>query len=144
MDIFERLPAPGRKFLLAGKSGLNLTHAEPWSTFVTRYGEAVPHLASALDACRAEDLQAWSRHLGVDTFVGSSGRIFPTMMKASPLLRSWLRSLASAGVRLHTRHRFVGWNADGDLQFSTPDGDVLHRPDATVLALGGASWLLWA
>ena len=140
VDIFERLPAPGRKFLLAGKSGLNLTHAEPWSTFVTRYGEAAPHLASALDACRAEDLQAWSRHLGVDTFVGSSGRIFPTMMKASPLLRSWLRSLASAGVRLHTRHRFVGWNADGDLQFSTPDGDVLHRPDATVLALGGASW----
>ncbi|MGA0839751.1 MAG: TIGR03862 family flavoprotein [Pseudomonadales bacterium] len=107
---------------------------------MTRYREAAARLAPALDACRPEQLRAWSHALGVETFVGSSGRVFPTMMKGSPLLRSWLRALADAGVTLHTRHQFTGWSADGALCFSTPEGTVEKRPDATLMALGGGSW----
>ncbi|WP_181703887.1 TIGR03862 family flavoprotein [Chthonobacter albigriseus] len=140
VEIFEGMPTVGRKFLLAGKSGLNITHAEPYERFRTRFGAANADLAAALDAFPPEALIAWANGLGVETFAGSSGRVFPKAMKASPLLRAWLRRLAEAGVTIRTRHRWTGFAEDGALRFETPGGPLTARADAVVLALGGASW----
>ena len=140
VTIYDRMPSPARKFLMAGRGGLNLTHSEPVSAFLDRYGPARPFMERALARLSADDLQAWASGLGEETFVGSSGRVFPKSFKASPLLRAWLRRLAAKGVTLSTRHDFRGLNADGALRFATPDGDVHVKADAVLLALGGASW----
>jgi uncharacterized flavoprotein (TIGR03862 family) len=141
VTIYEAMPSAGRKFLMAGRGGLNLTHSEPLAAFLARYAEAMPHLAAAIDAFPPQALRDWSEALGQPTFVGSSGRVFPKAMKASPLLRAWLRRLDSMGVRLALRHRWTGWDGDDRLRFQTPDGERLIEPRAAVLALGGASWL---
>jgi uncharacterized flavoprotein (TIGR03862 family) len=140
VTLFDAMPSLGRKFLMAGKSGLNLTHAEPKAAFVSRYGESQAALAPLLDAFGADELRAWALDLGIETFVGSSGRVFPEGMKAAPLLRAWLHRLRVAGVRFQVRHRWLGWTADGRLRFATPEGERLFAADATVLALGGGSW----
>jgi hypothetical protein len=140
VTVFERMPSVGRKFLLAGRGGLNLTHSEPLDGFLARYREATPRLRAAIEAFPPEALRAWSEALGQSTFVGSSGRVFPKAMKASPLLRAWLRRLDQSGVRLALRHRWTGWSADGALCFETPGGLTSVKLDATVVALGGASW----
>jgi len=140
VTVFDRMPAAGRKFLLAGRGGLNLTHGEPFETFLGRYGAATPRLRDAIEAFPPETLRAWCEGLGQETFVGSSGRVFPKSLKASPLLRAWLRRLDAAGVVFKPRHRWTGWNDDGALTFETPTGVITERFDATVLALGGASW----
>ena len=134
------MPAAGRKFLLAGRGGLNLTHSEPLDRFLGRYGAALPRLRDAIEAFPPDMLRAWCEGLGQETFVGSSGRVFPKSLKASPLLRAWLRRLDAAGVVFKPRHRWIGWADDGALMFETPSGRVTERADATVLALGGASW----
>lgn len=140
VTVYERMPSVGRKFLLAGRGGLNLTHSEPLDQFLPRYREATPHLRAAIEALSPDALRAWSEGLGQLTFVGSSGRVFPQVFKASPLLRAWLRRLDQFGVRFALNHRWTGWSAKGDLQFQTPEGLASFRPDATVIALGGASW----
>jgi uncharacterized flavoprotein (TIGR03862 family) len=140
VTVFDRMPAAGRKFLLAGRGGLNLTHSEPLDAMLVRYGAATPHLRGAIEAFPPARLRAWCEELGQETFVGSSGRVFPKRMKASPLLRAWLRRLDAAGVVFKPRHRWSGWADDGALMFETPAGAVTERADATVLALGGASW----
>jgi len=139
VTVHDAMPSPARKLLLAGKSGLNLTHNEPWERFVGRYRPAAPMLLAALDAFRPADLVEWADGLGADCFVGSSGRVFPKAMKASPLLRAWLRRLADLGVTIRTRHRWTGFS-DHRLTFETPDGRLDIAPDAALLALGGASW----
>jgi uncharacterized flavoprotein (TIGR03862 family) len=138
--VYDAMPSAGRKFLLAGRGGLNLTHSEALPAFLARYGAAAPHLAPAIDAFSPERLRAWSEALGQPTFVGSSGRVFPQVFKASPLLRAWLRRLDAQGVQLRLRHRWTGWDGAGHLSFETPDGPVVVDARATVLALGGASW----
>jgi uncharacterized flavoprotein (TIGR03862 family) len=140
VQVFDAMSAPGRKFLLAGKSGLNLTHAEELGSFLGRFGAARAVLEPALRSFPPAAIRQWAAGLGTETFVGSSGRIFPAAMKASPLLRAWLARLHAAGVRLHLRHRWQGWNGQGALVFDTPDGRCEFGADATVLALGGASW----
>lgn len=140
VDVYDAMPSVGRKFLMAGKGGLNLTHAEPAAAFLSRYGPRQAEVAPWLAAFDAEALRAWARSLGVETFVGSSGRVFPSDMKAAPLLRAWLHRLRAAGVRFHMRHRWVGWDAAGGLRFATPAGDVAVHDAAAVLALGGGSW----
>lgn len=140
VTVFERMPSVGRKFLLAGRGGLNLTHSEPLDQFLPRYREATPHLRAAIEAFPPDALRAWSEGLGQPTFIGSSGRIFPQVFKASPLLRAWLRCLDQLGVRFALGHRWTGWSAKGFLQFETPEGLVSLKPDATIIALGGASW----
>jgi uncharacterized flavoprotein (TIGR03862 family) len=140
VDLYDAMPSVGRKFLLAGRGGLNLTHSEPDAQLRTRFGAAEPALRAALDAFGAEALRAWAADLGVATFVGTSGRVFPVDMKAAPLLRAWLHRLRAAGVQLHARHRWTGWADDGAMRFETPTGPVQTRPLAAVLALGGASW----
>lgn len=140
VTIYERMPSVGRKFLLAGRGGLNLTHSEPLDTFLARYRKAAPHLRAAIEAFPPDALRAWSEGLGQSTFVGSSGRVFPQVFKASPLLRAWLRRLDQLGVSFALRHQWMGWSANGELQFETPDGPTSLKPDATVIALGGASW----
>jgi len=137
--LFEAQPTVGRKFLMAGKSGLNITHAEARGEFDARYGGARAHLQAALDRFSAQALRDWCAELGVETFVGSSGRVFPRAMKASPLLRAWLARLNAQGVAIRPRHRWTGFAQDG-LRFDTPEGPVTERCDAVVLALGGASW----
>jgi uncharacterized flavoprotein (TIGR03862 family) len=139
VTIYEAMPTPARKFLLAGKSGLNITHAEDYAAFRTRFGAASRRLAPALDAFRPDDVRTWAMELGTETFVGSSNRVFPKAMKASPLLRVWLRRLEAEGVRINTRHRWSGF-AEGGYLFETPEGRKIVRPDAALLALGGASW----
>ena len=139
VTVFEGMPTVGRKLLMAGKSGLNLTHAEPHAEFVSRYGAAAERLRPMLDSFTAADIRDWCAGLGVETFVGSSGRVFPTSMKASPLLRAWLNRLDQLGVTIRTPHRWMGWDGDA-LRLETPDGAVSLRFDATILALGGASW----
>ena len=134
------MPSVGRKFLLAGRGGLNLTHSEALPAFLARYGAAMRHLAPAIDAFPPENLRAWSEALGQPTFVGSSGRVFPQAFKASPLLRAWLRRLDAQGVQLRPRHRWTGWDAARHLSFETPDGPQVVDAQAAVLALGGASW----
>ena len=139
VTLYDSMAAPARKFLLAGKSGLNLTRAEPHETLLTRYGAASAFLAPALDAFTGADLCAWADGLGAETFVGTSQRVFPKAMKASPLLRAWLQRLTEAGVTLKTRHRFVGLEGKHP-RFDTPDGPVTIAADAVLLALGGASY----
>lgn len=140
VTVYDRMPTPGRKFLMAGRGGLNLTHSEPLDTLLSRYGVANPLLAPAIRAFPPSDLIAWCEGLGEPTFIGSSGRVFPKSFKASPLLRAWLKRLESLGVTLALNHIWTGWNADGVLTFTSPSGPVTQKPDATVLALGGASW----
>ena len=140
IDIFDAMPSVGRKFLLAGKGGLNLTHAEPLEPFLARFGARRDRIAPLLADFGPEALRAWARALGVQTFTGSSGRVFPTGMKAAPLLRAWLHRLRAAGVTIHVRHRWNGWGGDGALRFSTPRGERALHADAVVLALGGGSW----
>jgi len=143
VDLYDAMPSLGRKFLLAGIGGLNLTHSETFDRFVERYGVRRSVIEPLLADFDAETLRRWAGELGVDTFVGSSGRVFPTGMKAAPLLRSWLQRLRRAGVRMHVRHRWLGWR-DGDaatgLRFQTPAGEKIVHADAVVLALGGGSW----
>ncbi|WP_213774900.1 TIGR03862 family flavoprotein [Bradyrhizobium sp. dw_78] len=138
--VYDAMPSAGRKLLMAGRGGLNLTHSEAWPQFLARYGKAMPHLKSAIEAFPPSALREWSEALGQATFVGSSGRVFPQAFKASPLLRAWLRRLDSRGVRFTLRHRWMGWDDRGDLWFETPDGRRSVAARATVLALGGASW----
>jgi uncharacterized flavoprotein (TIGR03862 family) len=138
--IYDAMPSAGRKFLMAGRGGLNLTHSDALPEFLTRYGAAKSDLTPAIEAFPPDALRAWSEALGQPTFVGSSGRVFPKAFKASPLLRAWLRRLDAMGVRLMLRHRWSGWNDDGQLLFQTPDGQHAIEARATVLALGGASW----
>jgi len=140
VDLYDAMPSVGRKFLLAGKGGLNLTHAEPRAPFLSRYGERRARIEPLLDAFGSEALRAWARGLGIETFVGSSGRVFPVGEKAAPLLRAWLYRLREAGVRLHARHRWLGWTPAGALRFATPQGEQVVPADAVVLALGGGSW----
>jgi len=139
VTIYEQMPSAGRKFLLAGRGGLNLTHSEPLDTFLTRYGEVAPALRKAVEAFPPDALCAWAAKLGQEMFVGTSGRVFPKAMKASPLLRAWLRRLGASGVTLKLRHRWEGFSG-ASLRFATADGEVSVRPDVIVLALGGASW----
>ena len=140
VTVYDAMPSAGRKFLMAGRGGLNLTHSEPLPEFLARYGGAQQALASTIEAFSPQALRDWSEALGQPTFVGSSGRVFPKAFKASPLLRAWLRRLDAMGVRLVLRHRWIGWNEDGRLKFQTPDGPREVDANATVLALGGASW----
>jgi uncharacterized flavoprotein (TIGR03862 family) len=141
VTIYDRMPSLARKFLMAGRGGLNLTHSEEMSRFLARYGAAAPHLRAAIAAFSPQDLRAWSEGLGEPTFVGSSGRVFPRSMKASPLLRAWLRRLDAQGVQVRPRHRWTGWDARGRLLFADAQ-DHRHTVavDVTLLALGGASW----
>ena len=140
VDVFDAMPSVGRKFLLAGKGGLNLTHAEPEDLLRTRYREAESWLTPALTAFGSAALRHWAEGLGISTFVGTSGRVFPQEMKAAPMLRAWLLRLRRQGVRFHMRHRWTGWSSGGDLNFTAPEGPRAVHAQATVLALGGASW----
>lgn len=140
VDLYDAMPSVGRKFLMAGKGGLNLSHAEPREQFLGRYGDRRKFVEPWLTAFGADELRAWARELGVETYVGSSGRIFPTDMKAAPLLRAWLHRLRANGVKFHARHRWLGWNDAGELRFATATGETTVRADAVVLALGGGSW----
>src|SRR4029079_14983635 len=140
VTLYDAMSSAGRKFLMAGRGGLNLTHSEPLPAFLSRYAGAAPNLKAAIDAFPPQALRDWSETLGQPTFIGSSGRVFPKAFKASPLLRAWLRRLDAMGVRLALRHRWSGWDGDGQLLFQTPDGQHAAGPSATVLALGGGSW----
>ena len=140
VQVYDAMPSAGRKFLLAGKGGLNLTHSEPLDIFLSRYGERRAQLDAMVSSFSPQALREWAAGLGIDTFVGTSGRVFPADMKAAPLLRAWLHRLRAAGVQFHMRHRWTGWLDDGSLVFDTPQGLQPVRSDAVVLALGGASW----
>ncbi len=140
IDLFDAMPSLGRKFLMAGRGGLNLTHSEPLEAFMGRYGLHSAELAPMVSACSPQSLQDWAEGLGIQTFVGSSGRVFPREMKAAPLLRAWLHRLREAGVSIHVRHRWQGWAGDGALRFTTPEGEHSVRADGALLALGGGSW----
>ncbi|HEV6964272.1 TIGR03862 family flavoprotein, partial [Roseateles sp.] len=140
VTVFDAKPSVGRKFLLAGKGGLNLTHSEPFEPFVGRFGERAGQIEPLLRGFDADALRAWAAGLGVETFVGTSGRVFPRDLKAAPLLRAWLHRLRAGGVKFAMRHRWTGWSGDGTLRFATPEGERLVMPRATLLALGGASW----
>jgi len=140
VDVYDAMPSVCRKFLLAGKGGLNITHSEPAGPFLSRYGSRATRIAPLLDAFGPEALRTWVHELGIETFVGTSGRVFPKEMKAAPLLRAWLHRLRTAGVRFHMRQRWIGWNDDGALCFTTSLGESMVRADAVVLAVGGGSW----
>ncbi|MBN1666679.1 MAG: TIGR03862 family flavoprotein [Anaerolineales bacterium] len=140
VNLFEAKPSVGRKFLVAGKGGLNLTHSEPFEPFLSRYGERAAQLEPYLRAFGPAELRQWAKELGFDTFVGTSGRVFPEGMRAAPLLRAWRLRLEAAGVDFHLRHRWLGWDMEGALRFSTPQGTSMFKPAALVLALGGGSW----
>ena len=140
VDLFDAMPSVGRKFLLAGVGGMNITHAEEQSAFRQRYRERESGVSPWLDSFDSNALRAWIHELGIETFVGTSGRVFPADMKAAPLLRAWLHRLREQGVRIHTRSRWLGWDAEGRLRLATPEGERLLQPQATVLALGGGSW----
>ncbi|MBB3771234.1 hypothetical protein FHS55_001833 [Angulomicrobium tetraedrale] len=140
VTVYERMASPARKFLIAGRGGLNLTHSEPRERFLPRYGTSAEWLAPLIDAFPPGRLRHWAEGLGEATFVGSSGRVFPTRFKASPLLRAWLGRLDALGVRLAARHCWLGWGEGGALRFETLEGEVAISPDITLLALGGASW----
>jgi uncharacterized flavoprotein (TIGR03862 family) len=140
VTVYDRMPSAGRKFLMAGRGGLNLTHSEPLPHFLGRYSGGAPQLNTAIEAFPPQALRDWSESLAQPTFVGSSGRVFPKAFKASPLLRGWLRRLTGLGVTFKMRHRWTGWDAGGRLLFITPEGAAAIDPDVTILALGGASW----
>lgn len=138
IDVYDAMPSLGRKFLMAGKSGLNLTHSEPFEKFVSRYSRK--EVEAWLLAFTPDNLRTWAKELGVETFVGTSGRVFPVGMKASPLLRAWIQRLSASGVTFHLRHKLSGLPADTSLHFETPNGNVTVKADAVILALGGGSW----
>ncbi len=140
VDLFDAMPSLGRKFLMAGRGGLNLTHSEPLEDFLSRYGERQAELAPMVRACPPQSLCDWARGLGIETFVGTSGRVFPREMKAAPLLRAWVHRLRANGVATHARHRWTGWDEAGRLRFATPDGQTALEARAVILALGGGSW----
>jgi len=140
VDLYDAMPSVGRKFLLAGKGGLNITHAEPAEKFLARYGARATHFEHMLAGFGATQLRNWVHGLGVETFIGTSQRVFPKEMKAAPLLRAWLHRLRGAGLRIHVRHRWSGWSEDGGLRFATPRGETTVHAAITVLALGGGSW----
>ncbi len=140
VDVYDAMPSVGRKFLLAGIGGLNITHAEDLDAFVSRYGNRAQQVATWLGAFSPDALREWVHALGIETFVGTSQRVFPKDMKAAPLLRAWLHRLRGQGVRFHARHRWLGWDTHGALRFAHAQGESLIKADATVLALGGASW----
>jgi uncharacterized flavoprotein (TIGR03862 family) len=140
VDLYEAKGSVGRKFLIAGKGGLNLTHSDPFDVFVTRYAERSGQVAAWLRDFDADALRKWAAELGVETFVGSSGRVFPRDLKAAPLLRGWVRRLREQGVHFHVQHRWLGWTAGGHLRFVTTEGERVVQADAVVLALGGGSW----
>jgi uncharacterized flavoprotein (TIGR03862 family) len=140
VDLYDGMPSVGRKFLLAGVGGMNITHSEAYPAFLSRYAERAPQIAPLLRSFGADALCQWIHDLGIETFVGSSGRVFPTDMKAAPLLRAWLKRLREAGVVIHTRHRWLGWDNSGSLRIDSPEGEKNIKPDATLLALGGGSW----
>ncbi|MCY1264435.1 flavoprotein [compost metagenome] len=140
VTLYDGMPSVGRKFLLAGVGGMNITHSEPREPFVARYGARSREIAALLEDFDSLALREWIHGLGIETFVGTSGRVFPRDMKAAPLLRAWLKRLREAGVVIHTRHRWLGWNADGSLRIASPEGIQAVQADALVLALGGGSW----
>lgn len=140
VQVFDAMPSVGRKFLLAGVGGMNITHSEPYPRFVARYAERESEIKRLLGDFDADALRQWIHGLGIETFVGTSGRVFPTDMKAAPLLRAWLKRLRDSGVVIHTRHRWLGWGADGALQIAYPQGELQVKADVVVLALGGGSW----
>ncbi|QTS85710.1 TIGR03862 family flavoprotein [Ectopseudomonas khazarica] len=140
VELFDAMPSVGRKFLLAGVGGMNITHSEPRDAFIGRYGERQAEVATLLADFDADTLREWIHGLGIDTFVGTSGRVFPCDMKAAPLLRAWLRRLRELGVSIHTRSRWLGWNDDGSLRIAGTDGERALAADACLLALGGGSW----
>jgi hypothetical protein len=140
VDLYDAMASVGRKFLLAGKGGLNLTHSEPSEKFLSRYGVRRGQIAPLLASFGPDALRAWASGLGIKTFVGSSGRVFPKDLRAAPLLRAWLRRLRQAGVQFHMRHRWSGWDEQGALRFTMPEGNGSIQADAVVLALGGGSW----
>jgi uncharacterized flavoprotein (TIGR03862 family) len=140
VELYDAMASVGRKFLLAGRGGLNLTHSEPSEKFLSRYGARRAQIAPLLASFGPDAVRAWARGLGIETFVGSSGRVFPTDLKAAPLLRAWLRRLRKAGVQFHVKHRWIGWDEQEALRFATPEGDRSVHADAVVLALGGGSW----
>ena len=140
VDVYDRMPSLGRKFLMAGRGGLNLTHSEAEEVFLSRYGAHRPHIEPLLKVFGPRALREWLADLGVETFVGSSGRVFPIDMKAAPLLRRWLHRLRGAGVRFHARHRWLGWSDNGALRFANAQGEQTVQPDVVVFALGGGSW----
>ncbi|HET9048371.1 MAG TPA: TIGR03862 family flavoprotein [Chiayiivirga sp.] len=140
VTLFDAMASVGRKFLLAGKGGLNLSHSEPMDRFVPRYREASPHVGAWLRRFGPDAVRELAQDLGFSTFVGSSGRVFPSDMKAGPMLRTWLRRLRESGIEFKMRHRFTGWQGDGCLRFECPDGALAIRPDITILSLGGGSW----
>ena len=140
VDVFDAMGSVGRKFLIAGKGGLNLTHSESRPAFDARYRERMQAVGEWLNDFDADALRAWAGGFGIDTYVGSSGRVFPSDRKAAPLLRGWVRRLRESGVRFHVHHRWLGWDEAGVLRFATPDGERLFAARATVLAMGGGSW----
>jgi len=140
VQLYDGMPSVGRKFLLAGVGGMNITHSEAYPAFLSRYAERASDIAPLLRQFGAEALCEWIHGLGIETFVGSSGRVFPTDMKAAPLLRAWLKRLRDQGVVIHTRHRWLGWSADGGLIIHSPEGEKTVHSDAVLLALGGGSW----
>lgn len=140
VDVYDAMPSLGRKFLMAGKSGLNITHSEPFNTFVLRYGKRRDRIEPLLARVGPDRVRQWVHELGIETFVGTSGRVFPVGMKASPLLRAWLKRLGDSGVNFHVRHRWQGFFPDGSLRFENPDGNIRVYADSSVLALGGGSW----
>lgn len=140
VELFDAMPSVGRKFLLAGVGGMNITHSEPRDAFIDRYGERQAEVATLLADFDADALREWIHGLGIDTFVGTSGRVFPSDMKAAPLLRAWLRRLRELGVSIHTRSRWLGWNDDGSLRIGGANGERALAAAACLLALGGGSW----
>jgi hypothetical protein len=140
VEVYDAMPSVGRKFLMAGKGGMNITHAEAFGDFLARYGARRDDIEPLLRSFPPEALREWIHGLGIETFVGTSGRVFPAGMKAAPLLRAWLHRLRERGVRFHARHRWCGWDGHGELRFVTPDGERSVNADALVLALGGGSW----
>lgn len=139
-DVYDSMPSVGRKFLMAGKSGLNITHSEPFEQFVSRYGKRRANIEPLLKMFGPDNIRAWAHELGTETFVGTSGRVFPAGMKASPLLRAWLKRLSASRVTFHLRHKWTGFLPDKSLHFETPEGEASIQADAVVLALGGGSW----
>ncbi|MCB8980272.1 MAG: TIGR03862 family flavoprotein [Ardenticatenaceae bacterium] len=140
VTVYDGMRSVGRKFLLAGRGGLNITHSEPFAQFVERYGRSQAYIEPLLTTFGPNDLRAWVHDLGIETFIGTSGRVFPAEMKAAPLLRAWLKRLRAYGVQFQMQHRWLGWHDDGALRFATPDGEKRVQADAVILALGGASW----